>query len=352
MEKETEEINLNEVYLGAPIDLRSPEEKAQDWTDDMLASGTESVQWLKKKIKRFFSRRNQSSSLSCMAQSCMKMVGIEEFLESGNYKEFSAMAHYRGRFNFPSGGMSLYDSLKRATLKDIVVLESDLPSQNMNEYDMNTRKITLTEKMKADAEMYRQKAYIQFCIEFNNRGHITKPIDVEALCRIVDQGKGVQLMLFFLGSEFWLPIPVIIDPTLGVYESRTSRHGVTVVDRYINDQGKKVFLIEDSAGNSSSINGSGQRELTEDFLKARCYGAGYVIDKQNVIENAPKLLITLRRGSKGAQVKVLQKMLGGLIVDGDFGPKTDSSVRTFQKNHGLVVDGIVGPKTRFVLNNL
>jgi peptidoglycan hydrolase-like protein with peptidoglycan-binding domain len=34
-----------------------------------------------------------------------------------------------------------------------------------------------------------------------------------------------------------------------------------------------------------------------------------------------------------------------LVVDGDFGPKTDAMVREFQRRKGLVVDGIAGALT-------
>ena len=59
---------------------------------------------------------------------------------------------------------------------------------------------------------------------------------------------------------------------------------------------------------------------------------------------------TLKKGSKGTQVKYLQKFLNwydsfNLAVDGDFGPKTLAAVKTFQSKEGLVVDGIVGVKT-------
>lgn len=52
----------------------------------------------------------------------------------------------------------------------------------------------------------------------------------------------------------------------------------------------------------------------------------------------------LKKGSKGEDVKKLQKALG-ITVDGDFGPKTEEAVKSFQKSKGLVADGIVGSKT-------
>lgn len=63
-------------------------------------------------------------------------------------------------------------------------------------------------------------------------------------------------------------------------------------------------------------------------------------------------LNTLRKGSKGAQVKTLQRLLvslgygvGSAGIDGDFGSATGEAVEKFQKAKGLAADRIVGQDT-------
>lgn len=52
----------------------------------------------------------------------------------------------------------------------------------------------------------------------------------------------------------------------------------------------------------------------------------------------------LRRGSSGAEVKILQSHLG-IAADGAFGPGTENAVRAFQRSRGLTPDGVVGAQT-------
>ena len=66
---------------------------------------------------------------------------------------------------------------------------------------------------------------------------------------------------------------------------------------------------------------------------------------------------TLRKGDKGKDVEELQKMLNKLgyncgKIDGIFGAKTASAVKSFQKANNLVVDGIFGKKSLAMLNKL
>ena len=65
---------------------------------------------------------------------------------------------------------------------------------------------------------------------------------------------------------------------------------------------------------------------------------------------------SLKKGSKGEEVKKLQKRLNaigkyGLEEDGDFGTNTEKAVKDYQSKHGLTVDGIVGEKTWKKLNS-
>jgi peptidoglycan hydrolase-like protein with peptidoglycan-binding domain len=68
-------------------------------------------------------------------------------------------------------------------------------------------------------------------------------------------------------------------------------------------------------------------------------------------DEAAHSLPILRLGSKGDEVKYLQKYLNHyfpstpLAVDGIFGKKTEDAVKKFQKSRGLKADGIVGSKT-------
>ncbi len=59
----------------------------------------------------------------------------------------------------------------------------------------------------------------------------------------------------------------------------------------------------------------------------------------------------MRRNDKGEGVKALQraliqlKFLTNSLPDGDFGPRTEAAVKTFQAAKNLTADGVVGKGT-------
>ncbi|RYG76005.1 hypothetical protein EU513_14265 [Yimella sp. RIT 621] len=60
---------------------------------------------------------------------------------------------------------------------------------------------------------------------------------------------------------------------------------------------------------------------------------------------AAQNIVWLSFGSEGELVKTLQQRLGGLVVDGSFGPATQSRLMSYQASKNLYVDGRVGPVT-------
>jgi hypothetical protein len=119
-------------------------------------------------------------------------------------------------------------------------------------------------------------------------------------------------------------------------------HSVTAIDYGILN-GKRGIFIQDSWGLHNSTEG-GLRFIPEDYLKRMTFCA-YVNDLPNDHEETQSMFTRiLRYGSRGEDVKNLQKLLS-LNADGIFGRQTERAVKNLQKENGLVADGIVGQKT-------
>lgn len=92
----------------------------------------------------------------------------------------------------------------------------------------------------------------------------------------------------------------------------------------------------------------GNRPWTHFGLPVGLYSTEY-LKGHGITVDESKNIPTLRRGSTGANVRLLQNLLnaagGKLNVDGIFGKDTESIVKWFQQAHHLTADGIVGPKT-------
>ncbi|MGE0488208.1 MAG: peptidoglycan-binding protein [Vulcanimicrobiota bacterium] len=83
-------------------------------------------------------------------------------------------------------------------------------------------------------------------------------------------------------------------------------------------------------------------------------------DGWHQVASSPKLELApdqlLRRGSRGEEVKQLQRMLNeqtgaNLEVDGVLGRDTEAAIRQLQEKRNLKLDGIVGPETMGSLNH-
>lgn len=76
---------------------------------------------------------------------------------------------------------------------------------------------------------------------------------------------------------------------------------------------------------------------------------------QVLYQGAPINMPILQRGSQGKYVTTLQQTLRNTgdytaALDGDFGSRTDTAVRVFQRRNNLLSDGIVGNRTWHALS--
>lgn len=102
---------------------------------------------------------------------------------------------------------------------------------------------------------------------------------------------------------------------------------------------------QDIVGLTKRINGGtiGLEDRTRRWNDALAIMGGKKVAARPVAatSDAPR---TLRRGSRGGDVKKMQKALR-LNADGVFGGGTEAAVKAWQAKNGLVADGIMGPKS-------
>lgn len=106
----------------------------------------------------------------------------------------------------------------------------------------------------------------------------------------------------------------------------------------------KTFILEDGGG---SVGVYSSRSKLLWAPKKEGSDGRYV---SNVIcfkrkATAPKIERVLKRGCKGEDVKLLQTIIGGVEVDGSYGPAMVTRIKQVQKALGLSQDGSCGPAT-------
>ena len=131
---------------------------------------------------------------------------------------------------------------------------------------------------------------------------------------------------------------------VGIYTGRRTADG-----RYITIEGNTSKSSDDNGG-AVMIRYRAASSIAAHFSPA--YAAEPKPTKKPVTTAAKpvySIKTALKRGSRGASVKELQRALKKQghykgEVDGVFGPKTEAALKAFQKKRHMTVDGICGPK--------
>ena len=116
------------------------------------------------------------------------------------------------------------------------------------------------------------------------------------------------------------------------------------------DNGDTITTIEGNTSTSSDDNGGTVMRRTR--KKSLIMAVARPKYPQKEVEKVTIELSKLRKGSRGSEVKALQRLLigsgfgcGASGADGIFGGDTLTAVKAFQKSNGLEADGIVGRDT-------
>lgn len=316
--------------LGVAPDPRTEEEKEKDFQHAELAGGIV-ISWKEKPTVEYrsFTPREQDGSLSCCGQASAKAIEIASGIV------MSAHPIYRSRMNYPEGGMWLQD-VGNVWKKTGSTTEEKDRSQFMGESEMN-KPITVETPDKV-------AAYVM----------VTDPKNIDSIAEAIE-AHGHCIMIVHCSKSEWIDVPKYNGEPIDF------GHCICGIDYFLKD-GKKVILIEDSTGHFNSLmpNKSGQRLITEDFLKKRFDGAMYLIkDVSIALGFHHHFSKTLQFGMSDLEVRALQDALKSIHLfpaampsTGKFLQITKKGVTDFQKKYDLPADGIVGPNTNKKLNEL
>lgn len=332
---------LGSFHLGANLDTRTPEEKeAQDITAGEVIARADLVDWreIAPADVRVFGVQNQNGKSDCVAETRRKLKRILFKVNKGLDVDFSSVALYRKRSNYPDAGMIATDAIDLD--KNIgMTLNVLVPSEPVTtEIDAN--------KLKPDA--YNDQVAQVFRVQ--NGEVIFNSGDIETIAGTIQRTRKGVMVWFYATVAEWSPLVPTLQANLSGPTDPHARviHSVTAIEPALY-QGKKGLWIDDSA----HFGGLSRRFITEDFFRARNFYASYPITFKFEADT------TSEPSFINGNVVSLQDCLKhdgtfplNVASTGTYGPLTTQAVKDFQKKYGLVVTGLITDQTRAKLHEL
>lgn len=344
-------------YFHAIPDPRTPDKKAKDYLSIEILPGGISVTWEVKTDWKHLSLKHQTTSSSCGAQSGAH--GIEDFIGV----PASATPPYHFRSNYPTPGMWIQD-VGNVFQQPIMGTTSEMlcPSVYMTEDQMNAAPIPASLP-------YKISGYYLLSCGAN--------IDMDAIAQALDMGHGIVFEINTNAQE-WITVPIYQGaPT-------TFSHFVYAASsNFMMYNGEKAFVITDSCNAFSTIldkSGSptGERILTESFLKERSYGVLALIAAPATPSSTPKPVhmfdttktyeyVSTVTETYDPEILALQQCLSylgflkSIFCIGYFGQNTKNAVINFQNANQAIIltpaeltmgTGVVSYHTLAYLNSL
>jgi hypothetical protein len=338
-----------EFTTGAAIDNRTADQKDKDWRPQEAFASADFIDWKEKTIEEvekeiYATSISQGRTSRCVSEYAGIFFEMAEFLENKENKVFSRRDIYCRRYNRPEEGMAMFDLFK--LMREGTCFEHQLPSTDNLESDIN-KEYTVTDAMLTVRKTYAADASFTW-----------STYTIDDFARIINQGIPVCLFWYFDNTnrrEWWNGKPKVVEKKLGLYDKKTARHQAAGVVFLLVD-GVKHIAVLDSAGQGTGLGKQKNiRLVSEDFIKERCFAAGFAIDKKNLdYEPTPYFRHTftknLRKGMTDPDVLALQKIL---ILEGClslktptefFGGMTEAALIKFQEKYAKKILAPLGLK--------
>lgn len=248
---------------GALPDTRTDEQKKKDYQFIETVASAAPANWVEKDPSQWrkFPIRNQNGSLTCVAQTEAKEMGVMYAVNNGGeFVEFSAGFIYKRRINksWQNNGGMVGINARDIINKEGTTLESLMPSQNMTDPQVDASE---------EKQYYRDIAKL---FSVPNYVMFTPGKDFETIASTIQTTKKAVMVWFRFDYDEWTDIPF-----LKAGAAATIYHSVAAVDAVLY-KGKKYLVIEDSWGEFYGF--KGQRLISEEFFAARNLFASYLIN--------------------------------------------------------------------------
>lgn len=341
-------------FTGNVEDPRLQEAKDKDWAHEERAMAKPLGPFDHQQIKKSpYPYEHQWYTSSCTPHGVGLALAIERKADVGGYTRLAPIFVYRLRANYPSEGcwlQNVFDIYRNTGAP----LFTTLPTP---EREAQANALTLSQAMYDEAAIFKGFNYYTIKEKWN---------DINVLGDIAQMGHAVPILFYANRNEWSRDYPVILNPHLRSGEAEVS-HCVTILPNSgFTKNGIKYLTIQDSA----AFGGMSLRHLSEEFVKARVFAAGYW-DKVVPLGSGayPHYIFStdLSVGMQNDNVRAMQKLFiaEGLLANenatGYFGGKTLAALHAFQdKYRSEILDpnglskptNTFGPASRAVANKL
>lgn len=339
-------MEQSKYFTGVIDDPRNSAAKALDFNhEEFLSSGSVVNSFLNLKVtKSIYPDEDQQQVGSCVPHGVGGALAIDRSIHTDEgYQRLAWTFVYRLRSNYPQPGCFLQNifELYRTPGAPLFDMVPDPATED------EASAVIITPAQKTEAVIFAGQNYVQFAT----------PNDITQIANVVAQGKSAVILFFSTYAEWAQQYPKVSNPSLKYGDADAEVHHCVRVlpNSGFTENGVRYVAIQDSAhfGNMTL------RYVSEEFIAARVYGAGYWVAPA-VLGSGPLPVHTftkvLKPGMNNSEVVMLQKLFiaeGFLPADcatGYFGGMTLSALHAFQNKYAadiLIPQGLDAPTDAF-----